>query len=94
MSSNVIFGMTSNGHSGLSWLPTYRCSLMSMHVKFSASMLACHLTPSSDGHDETSEFNITLDPKKTSSLYNSVESFSFALGTSTNVFRMKVTMQI
>lgn len=62
---------------------------MSMHVKFSASMLACHLTPSSDGHDETSEFNITLDPKKTSS----VESFSFALGTSTNVFRLKVTMQ-
>lgn len=57
-------------------------------------MLACHLTPSSDGNDETSEFNITLDPKKTSSLENSVESFSFALGTSTNVFRMKVTMQI
>lgn len=52
-------------------------------------MLFCHSITLGDGHDETKEFNVTLDPKKTSS----VESLISILGTPTNVFRAKVTLQ-
>lgn len=63
MSSNVVFGMTSNGDSGSILLPLYRGSLMSMQLKVFPSTLFCHSTPSSDGQDEILEVIIVFDPK-------------------------------
>lgn len=77
MSSNVVFGMTSNGDSGSILLPLYRGLRMSMQLKVFPSMLFCHCTPLSDGQDEILEVIIVFDPK-----YGSEFVEMFALGRS------------
>lgn len=63
MSSNAVFGMTSNGDLGSIVLPLNRGWLMSMQLKVFPSMLFCHSTPSSDGQDVIFEVIIVFDPK-------------------------------
>lgn len=79
MSSNVVFGITRRGHSGLTLLPKYFDFVTSNTAKSFPWLLFCHWAFSGGGIDETMDVNVVYDAKWTGdSIEISIQ------GTSTN----------
>lgn len=68
MSSNVVFGITRRGHSGLTLLPKYFDSVTTNSEKSFPFLLFCHTAFSGGGIDETVDVNVVSDAKWTGDL--------------------------